>query len=114
MPTNLEKAASLMATWTRDGAHMSPILWSVWNEPGHTLNQVNRYYDTAGNKSYPNETKDQYQQRKIAQRTLAVSLINNLYQAYYTSMHAKMYIYDKIGFGSFLAGDFMDDKVTEQ
>jgi hypothetical protein len=36
-PTDIAGAAALMGAWTAADRHPYPVLWSLWNEPNHTL-----------------------------------------------------------------------------
>lgn len=36
-PTDIDGAAALIGAWTAADRHPYPVLWSLWNEPNHTL-----------------------------------------------------------------------------
>lgn len=36
-PTDIDGAAALMGAWTAADRHPYPVLWSLWNEPNHTI-----------------------------------------------------------------------------
>ena len=113
-PTDINNAAVFYGEWTKSQNHAAPVLFSLWNEPGHTFNDVDKNKDVEGNKLYKNETKEEYDARRSANRSASVLMFGNLYRGILTQSQGKLNSYSQLGAASFLAGDFKSEKVTTE
>lgn len=106
-----EASSSLIGRWQMASRHQLGA-YSTWteNEPMHTLAGVKRGLDVGGQPTYPAEKPPEFQVRAAAQRTVAA----NDHAAIYAGVHlaAQEPAYTRLGFGSFLYGDFSAAKVA--
>lgn len=106
-PTDLAAAADFMSSWTDSSKHPYPILWSLWNEPGHTISGVKPGQDESGAQVFPNESRADYLQRAANGRQIAADAFAAMYSAYNNAIRPRMGEYSKFGFASLLSTDFL-------
>lgn len=111
-PTDFAGTAKFIGAWTSAVNHPYPILWSFWNEPGHTLAGVLQGKDVAGNPAFEGESDAAFAQRDATQRSKAAEDTVALYTAYGKEMGPRMGPYARLGIGSLIAADFDPAKPT--
>lgn len=111
-PTDPEAAAELVGRWTAAANHPFPVLWSVWNEPGHTLAGVDRGKDVAGNLAFPDESAAQFDSRAADQRAAAAEEITRIFGLYSQAMRPTIGPHARMGLASMLTADFNPQKLT--
>ena len=113
-PTDIPASAALIADWTAWENHSYPIKWSLWNEPGHTLNGIDRFQDSFGNKIYEGESKEDFEIRQEQQKEFSAEIISEMYEQYSQKMSEKIYTYSQFGLASFLGVDFSPNKLNSE
>lgn len=112
-----KSSANIIGTWTAASNHISPVLWSVWHEPEHTLVGVARSKNIAGDFISPYseenpEPKALFEVRNSKSRTDSMSILNAIYRAYFATMKPVMSPYSHYGLAGFLAGSVEADTVS--
>ena len=111
-PTDPAAAAAFVGQWVADANHPYPVRWSLWNEPGHELNAVERKMDVTGREIMAKESKPNLEARNRDQRNRAAEVITDLYALYRQAMAKTTGRYTTFGLSSFIAADFNGDKLT--
>ena len=123
-PTDVPAAARLIAAWTDASKHPYPVLWSLWNEPGHTLLE----FAAEGDQTAPTDhgaapiaelkaAKKAAKAEKFggksgklaaaAERTDAARTIVDIFAAYSAGMRPLMGPWSQFGLASFISPDFV-------
>lgn len=111
-PTDPEATAAFVGQWVAAENHPYPVLWSLWNEPGHELASVDRRLDVTGKEIAAKESKSDFAVRDDNQRGKAALMIADLFARYQRYMAQTLSPYSRFGLSSFIAADFNDRKVT--
>ncbi|MBC7739027.1 MAG: hypothetical protein H7245_17845, partial [Candidatus Saccharibacteria bacterium] len=120
-PSDLPATAALIAAWTDASKHPYPVLWSLWNEPGHTLLD----FAASGNHPAPEDpgtasradrkaaiqaakkAKKSGKSAAVAERTDVAREIADIFAAYSASMRPMMSPWSQFGLASFINSDFV-------
>lgn len=113
-PTNIPASAALISDWTAWENHSYPIKWSLWNEPGHTLNAIDRFEDSFGNKIYEGESKEAFELRQEIQKEWSAEIISEMYEQYEKKMRETIHPYSQFWLASFLGIDFSPHKLNKE
>jgi len=114
-PTNINAAANFMSQWFSKEKHgADDALWSIWIEPGHTLQGVNKKFNVDGVKAFKDETDAEFSVRESAQRSLGVIDLANIYENYVMAAQTTKSDNYKFGLGAFLSADFEATKLTTE
>ena len=111
-PTDIDAAAAFAGEWVSATYHPYPVLWSLWNEPGHVLASVERRQDVTGKAFLARESKPDFKLRETAQRGLAAETIVEIFARYEGKMARTMSPFSRFGLPSFLAADFRAHVLT--
>lgn len=111
-PADAEATAAFVAQWVAQENHPYPVLWTLWNEPGHELASVERREDVTGKVIMAKESKGDFAAREISQRGHAAVTIADLFARYTRHMAQTVSPYTRFGLSSFIAADFNDQKLT--
>ena len=111
-PTDPEAAAAFVGQWVAAENHPYPVLWSLWNEPGHELASVDRRMDVTGTEIMSKESKGDFAAREDNQRGKAAVAIADLFARYQSHMAKTVSAYTRFGLASFIAADFNTQKLT--
>ncbi len=111
-PTDIEAAAAFIGDWVSATFHPYPVLWSLWNEPGHVLASVERLQDVTGEVFLAKESKADFELRETAQRGLAAATIAEIFARYQDRMALTLSPLSQVGLSSFLAADFRAHVLT--
>ena len=105
-PTNIPAAAEFMAKWSSASNFAGPVLWSIWNEPGHTLAQSGQGNGEEGKIGPALEPKAVVSARTATGRGLAAQQMAEIYATYQTEMLAMIGRFSQMGLASMLSPDF--------
>ena len=111
-PTDAVATAKLIGQWTDAANHAYPVIWSLWNEPGHTFMGIRRGRDVAGNPLGGKEKGSAFVQRDAEVRTKSAKAFADLYALYDQAMRPAFAPFSGLGLASFLDADFNPNKLS--
>ena len=105
-PTDPAGAAQFAGEWVAAAKHAYPVMWSLWNEPGHTLAGIDRQKNVAGDVVLAKESASAFDAREKQQFSLSAAEFSQLFGLYSAAMRPSMSPYSRFGLASLLAIDF--------
>ena len=122
-PTDLEATVALMASWVTAAKHPYPVMWSLWNEPGHALEGLKPALKKAQKAAAPETGKAARKAAKAAERAARRAKGNgdatgirrvsdsdvriaDIYKLYNEKMRPVFGHWSQFGLASFLSADF--------
>ena len=111
-PTDAAATAKLIGQWTDAANHVYPVMWSMWNEPGHTFMGIQRGRDVAGNPLGGKEKNTAFVRRDSELRTKSAKAFADLYALYDQAMRPTFTPFSGLGLASFLDADFNPNKLS--
>ncbi|MDT8853519.1 hypothetical protein RNZ50_00425 [Paracoccaceae bacterium Fryx2] len=108
-PVDPEAAARLMAAWTAEAKHPYPVLWSLWNEPSHTL--LGALERRASNDKGKKNAKARKADNAALLDGSSMGIVE-LFALYSAAMRPVMDPHSRFGLASFLASNLTPVQMT--